>query len=95
MEEINGTDIGIKAFRLSVLIAEKALRDGTTEARINNDLADCLGIKPSTFGHIRRTTDPSRVNANQLHIMAQYFGVSISDLINPAYMDSRKPSNVR
>ena len=84
----------MKILRVSALIADRAVKERITEKQIHDELSHLMGISYAGFGHIRRATDPKRINLRHLVLMAEYFDCKIDDLINQAYLESRTLPNV-
>ena len=80
----------MKILRITPLIGDKALSKGVSESQIIIEMAQVLGVKPRSIALLKNTTNPRQIRADQLVVMANYFHVTLEDLINPQYLNQRK-----
>ncbi len=80
----------MKLYAFEILIAQKALSENSNSGEIKTQLCDSLGLTQQAFNLIANAeavdADP-KVTSHLLRI-AEFFGCSMDDLINPAYRRS-------
>lgn len=77
----------MQVLRLTVLIADKALKTKQPEKAIKKDLAATLGVSEKSLSHLISSKNGLSITASEMIFLSDYFNITIDELVNPAYRE--------